>query len=290
LPVPLMLASMNPRSAIFRALMVNPGSWVSLDEERVYARNLEVPSGGGVGTVEPWRGRTACSRPEAGSSVCARTPCRRSARQRFHRRTGSMTKASKQRSSFRWASREECPSWPFGHAGAFRRARRGGFPWLRRPSECHGIRLCHQPHGGSDGGSPRSGAEECHPARVHMTGSSTSSRLPMTYAAYPLCPWATATGCARGVGNVLAHAQCNQPQREPLWSTNGASQGLRPLARARIRSYKKPPMRQHWQPGCSKSGASVVLTGWRWSTPHADGRSRRGAGSRAASGRSTPTW
>ena len=46
-----MLASMNPRSAIFRALMVNPGSWVSLDEQRVYARNLEVPSGGGVGTA-----------------------------------------------------------------------------------------------------------------------------------------------------------------------------------------------------------------------------------------------
>jgi CubicO group peptidase (beta-lactamase class C family) len=51
LPFPLMLAALNPRSAIFRALIVNPGSWVSLDDDRIYARNLEVPSGGGVGTA-----------------------------------------------------------------------------------------------------------------------------------------------------------------------------------------------------------------------------------------------
>ena len=51
LPFPIMLASMNPHSAIFRALMVNPGSQIVLDEEHVYARDLEVPSGGGVGTA-----------------------------------------------------------------------------------------------------------------------------------------------------------------------------------------------------------------------------------------------
>ena len=48
LPMPLVLASMNPRSAIRRALM---GSLFPLDKERVYARNFEVPSGGGVGTA-----------------------------------------------------------------------------------------------------------------------------------------------------------------------------------------------------------------------------------------------
>jgi CubicO group peptidase (beta-lactamase class C family) len=41
----------NPRSNIYRALVVNPGASVYQDEERVYARNLEVPSGGGVGTA-----------------------------------------------------------------------------------------------------------------------------------------------------------------------------------------------------------------------------------------------
>jgi CubicO group peptidase (beta-lactamase class C family) len=42
---------MNRRSNIYRALVVNPGSAVYLDAQRIYARNLEVPSGGAVGTA-----------------------------------------------------------------------------------------------------------------------------------------------------------------------------------------------------------------------------------------------
>lgn len=52
LPFRLLLTSMNPRSPIFRALLKpNPGPWVPLDDERIYARDLEVPSGGGVGSA-----------------------------------------------------------------------------------------------------------------------------------------------------------------------------------------------------------------------------------------------
>lgn len=52
LPFRLLLTSMNPRSPIFRALLKpNPGPWLPLDDDRVYARNLEVPSGGGVGSA-----------------------------------------------------------------------------------------------------------------------------------------------------------------------------------------------------------------------------------------------
>ena len=50
-PLRLTLEGMNPRSNIYRALIVNPGASVYLDEQRVYARNLEVPSGNGVGTA-----------------------------------------------------------------------------------------------------------------------------------------------------------------------------------------------------------------------------------------------
>jgi len=50
-PLRLTLEGMNPRSNIYRALIVNPGASVYLDEPRVYARNLEVPSGNGVGTA-----------------------------------------------------------------------------------------------------------------------------------------------------------------------------------------------------------------------------------------------
>jgi len=48
MPFSFLLAAMNPRSAIRRALV---GSPFPLDKERVYARNFEVPSGGGVGTA-----------------------------------------------------------------------------------------------------------------------------------------------------------------------------------------------------------------------------------------------
>jgi CubicO group peptidase (beta-lactamase class C family) len=50
-PVRLLLEALNPRSNISRALSVNPGTSIYLDASRVYARNLEVPAGGGVGTA-----------------------------------------------------------------------------------------------------------------------------------------------------------------------------------------------------------------------------------------------
>jgi CubicO group peptidase (beta-lactamase class C family) len=50
-PLRFTLEAMNPHSNIYRALVTNPGAAVYSDEQRVYARNLEVPSGGGVGTA-----------------------------------------------------------------------------------------------------------------------------------------------------------------------------------------------------------------------------------------------
>jgi CubicO group peptidase (beta-lactamase class C family) len=50
-PLRLMFAGMNRRSNIYRALVTNPGFAVAHDDQRVYARNLEVPSGGAVGTA-----------------------------------------------------------------------------------------------------------------------------------------------------------------------------------------------------------------------------------------------
>jgi len=50
-PLRLTLDAMNPRSNIYRALVVNPGASVYGDDRRIYARNLEVPAGNGVGTA-----------------------------------------------------------------------------------------------------------------------------------------------------------------------------------------------------------------------------------------------
>jgi CubicO group peptidase (beta-lactamase class C family) len=50
-PLRFMWEAMNPRSNIYRALVVNPGTGVYFDRQRVYARDLEVPSGNAVGTA-----------------------------------------------------------------------------------------------------------------------------------------------------------------------------------------------------------------------------------------------
>lgn len=50
-PIHLTLASLNHRSNIYRALIANPGAQIVRDEQHIYTRNFEVPSGGGVGTA-----------------------------------------------------------------------------------------------------------------------------------------------------------------------------------------------------------------------------------------------
>jgi CubicO group peptidase (beta-lactamase class C family) len=50
-PLRLLVEGLNRRSNISRALAINPGTSIYLDDARVYTRNLEVPAGGGVGTA-----------------------------------------------------------------------------------------------------------------------------------------------------------------------------------------------------------------------------------------------
>ena len=42
---------MNRRSVLYRSLMTNPGTAFYVDQHRMVVRNLELPSGGGVGTA-----------------------------------------------------------------------------------------------------------------------------------------------------------------------------------------------------------------------------------------------
>ena len=51
LPPRLLLDSINHRSVVYRALLSNPGCAFVRDKTRVYVRNVEVPSGGVVGTA-----------------------------------------------------------------------------------------------------------------------------------------------------------------------------------------------------------------------------------------------
>jgi CubicO group peptidase (beta-lactamase class C family) len=50
-PMRLLLVMFSHHSNIYRALAVNPGSEVVRDAQRIYARELEVPAGGGVGSA-----------------------------------------------------------------------------------------------------------------------------------------------------------------------------------------------------------------------------------------------
>ena len=126
LPFPLMLASMNPRSAIYRALVVNPGTWLPLDDKRVYARNLEVPSGGGVGTARAMAraysvfatgGRELGLRQETLHALSA--PAIPSGH-------GFYDEGLKGEIQFSLGFMKTCPNWPFGHAGAFGAPGAGG--------------------------------------------------------------------------------------------------------------------------------------------------------------------
>lgn len=126
LPFRLMLAAVNPRSAIYRALVINPGSEVSLDDARVYARNLEVPSGGGVGTARAM----ACAYSvfatgggELGLRQDTLQALRAPAIPSGH---GFYDEALKGEIQFSLGFMKTCPNWPFGHAGAFGSPGAGG--------------------------------------------------------------------------------------------------------------------------------------------------------------------
>jgi CubicO group peptidase (beta-lactamase class C family) len=51
MPLPITLAAMNRRSVLYRSLVANPGTGFYVDAHNMVVRNLEVPSGGGVGTA-----------------------------------------------------------------------------------------------------------------------------------------------------------------------------------------------------------------------------------------------
>jgi CubicO group peptidase (beta-lactamase class C family) len=51
MPLSLTFAALNRRSVLYRSLVANPGTGFYIDAHNLIVRNLEVPSGGGVGTA-----------------------------------------------------------------------------------------------------------------------------------------------------------------------------------------------------------------------------------------------
>ncbi len=126
-PLRLTLDSMNHHSKIYRALIANPGTAIVLDKERVYARNFEVPSGGGVGTaraiaraygVLATGGRELGLRPETLELLAApAVPPARGFYDECLKVDGVQ---------FSLGFMKSTPAWPFGSEGAFGSPGAGG--------------------------------------------------------------------------------------------------------------------------------------------------------------------
>lgn len=125
-PIRLTLDSLNHDSIVYRALIANPGSALPHDERRIYTRNLEVPSGGGVGSARAIAqaygefangGRELGLRPETLAALAA--PARPGAHG-FH---DEFMRADAQ---FSLGFMKSNPAWPFGSAQAYGSPGAGG--------------------------------------------------------------------------------------------------------------------------------------------------------------------
>ena len=136
-PLRLTVDAMNRRSNIYRALEVNPGVGVYFDKQRVYARNLEVPSGAGVGTaraiaraysVFATDGREFGLRRETLDMLSA--PAIPSSR-------GFYDECLKREVRFSLGFMKPSPAWPFGSPSSFGSPGAGGAFGFADP--CAGI-------------------------------------------------------------------------------------------------------------------------------------------------------
>ena len=154
-PLQLTLDAMNPHSKFYRSLIVNPGSAVVLDAERVYARDLEVPAGGGVGTAQAIAraysvfatgGRELRLRSETLELLAA--PAIPPAR-------GFYDECLRGEVQFSLGFMKSSPFWPFGSARAFGSPGAGGSLGFADPGTGVGYAYVTSQMGTSLTGDPR---------------------------------------------------------------------------------------------------------------------------------------
>ncbi|HXI56848.1 MAG TPA: serine hydrolase domain-containing protein [Polyangia bacterium] len=126
MPLPVVLAAMNRRSVLHRSLIANPGTGFYVDPHRICARELEAPSGLGVGTARAMAraygvfaagGRELGLRPETIEALKApATPARH----------GFFDECLRGSAQFSLGFMKPSDSLPFGHPGAFGAPGAGG--------------------------------------------------------------------------------------------------------------------------------------------------------------------
>jgi len=126
LPLPLVLAAMNRRSVVDRSLITNPGTGFYVDSHHKIVRNLEVPSGGGIGSARAIAraygvfasgGRELGLRPETLAELAA--PATPSAH-------GFYDECFRGPAKFALGFMKPSESFPFGHDEAFGAPGAGG--------------------------------------------------------------------------------------------------------------------------------------------------------------------
>jgi len=154
-PVPLMLASMDRRSPIHRALFENPGPWLPLDDARVYARNFEVPSGGGVGTARAIaRAYSVFATGGQELGLCQET-LKALMAQAVPPLRGFYDECMKREMIFSLGFLKPNPTYPFGHPTAFGAPGAGGSFGFADPQAGIGYAYVTNRMGVKQGGDPR---------------------------------------------------------------------------------------------------------------------------------------
>ena len=154
-PIRLTLALWNPNSNFYRSLIKNPGAAISVDEQHIYARDLEVPSGGGVGTaraiahaygVFATGGKELGLRPETLRELTA--PAIPSTH-------GFYFVCIKGEAQFSLGFMKSCAGFPFGNPGSFGAPGAGGSIGFADPQAQIGYAYVTNRMGVMMGGDPR---------------------------------------------------------------------------------------------------------------------------------------
>jgi CubicO group peptidase (beta-lactamase class C family) len=169
MPLALVRASMNRRSVLYRSLIANPGTGFYLDPRRLYARELEAPSGLGVGTaraIAKVYGVFAAGGGELGlrreTLEALKAPARPSRHGFFDECLGGPAR-------FSLGFMQPSETFPFGHPGAFGAPGAGGAMGYADPETGIGYGYVTNRMGTALSGDPRDVALRAALAKVAGT-------------------------------------------------------------------------------------------------------------------------
>jgi CubicO group peptidase (beta-lactamase class C family) len=149
------LEAMNPRSNIYRALVKNPGSGIAIDAPHVYSRNLEVPSGGGVGTARAIAHAYSVFASSAKELGLRKETLDLLAAPAVAPACGFHDECLKGEVQFSLGFMKPCRSWPFGSASSFGSPGAGGSLGFADPEAGIGYAYVTSQMGTSLTGDPR---------------------------------------------------------------------------------------------------------------------------------------